>query len=452
MKKSEFIKNIGIRPDPEQAEAIMHENGPCLVLAGPGSGKTTVLTNHVRFLTQVMQVPESRILVLTFTNLAADEMKGRYCRLAGVSRTGVTFGTFHAVFYRLLCELTEISGSTVISREETVQEVDRLLREEYGKEFTPGNLAETVTDCIGRIKNGLPVNDPVALKIYPVLKDMMRRNGRIDYDDMMLSFYQLLIDDPGVLKHLRERFLYILLDEFQDINRTQYEIIRLLAGENRNVYAVGDDDQSIYGFRGSDPSYMRKFLKDFGRCRKILLSVNHRSTASVVKASRNLIRNNNSRFHKRLRARAGKGLKPCRIEFPSETEEALYICRTVEACRKAAADAGLPAPDFAVLGRTRAALKTVSDLLDDVTAKQVQLLTFHGAKGLEFDCVFIIGANEGITPVRSAADAAQLEEERRCFYVAMTRAKKYLHILYTISLYNKPVKRSRFVSEIDSLW
>lgn len=439
-----------IQFDPGQKKAVRHVKGPMLVLAGPGSGKTTVLTHRILYLKSEAKIPETEILVLTFTRAAAAEMKERYLRLADSRETKVTFGTFHSVFYRILRQYTEIGNCEICERPDALAMIGQILCKRFGEEFSPGTVCEEVYDQIGRMKNGMKVSASLPKEVYSELEEAMRRNGKIDYDDMLLKLLRMLTDDPEILRMLRSRYRYILVDEFQDLNRTQYEILKLLAGTAQNVFAVGDDDQSIYGFRGSDPGFMKQFLNDYRSAKKIVLSANHRSTGEIVKASVRLIRHNRNRFAKKLHSVNTRGLRPDIRTFEDPEEEAKYIEQRIKVLREAAEKSGLTEPTAAILARTSAVLKDVTGRMDPAVSERISTMTFHGCKGLEFDAVFIVGAAEGIAPDRrSLADGSE-EEERRAFYVAMTRARKYLHIFNTKTLYNKPVKSSEYIKEIKS--
>lgn len=448
MINKEFFHSSGLFPDRNQKKAIVHKDGPLLVLAGPGSGKTTVLTQRILYLTSVYKVPEECILVLTFTKKAASEMETRYLARKGSATSRVTFGTFHSVFYRILRENSEFGKYRLIQEDEMIRDTLSVLKKHYGTAFSGESAAENVCGGISAMKNGVKITDPLVLTVYPVLKKKYLEERKLDFDDMLLYTFRLLIDSPQLLARLRKQYRYLLVDEFQDINRTQYEVLRLLAGPACNIFAVGDDDQSIYGFRGSDPSFMKRFLKDFRKPEKILLPVNYRSASAIVKASLSLIGHNRKRFRKRLRSSAKHGPKPEIRSFPSVREEADYIKQTAARLSDVLRSSGICAPRAAVLGRTNRVLESVKKELGPDLRTQLSFLTFHASKGLEFDLVFIAGANEEITPGKRNMSGNGLEEERRCFYVAVTRAKHFLHILYTSQLYNKPVKETRFINEI----
>ncbi len=446
MNNRDFLQ--AARFDTWQLRAIRHYKGPMLVLAGPGSGKTTVLTNRIRVLTEERGVPEENILVITFTRLAAQEMKSRYLRLTGRKESTIAFGTFHSVFYSILRKDPLYREFEVAERGECLRLLYDVIFETYGKNALQITMAGDILDTFGKIKNGMEVRDEAALALFPLFSERMRERKLLDYDDMLSLCRKKLLEDESLRKELRERFRFLLIDEFQDVNRTQYETVKLVTGPEQNIFAVGDDDQSIYGFRGSSPAFMREFFRDFPHAKKVELSRNYRSTGEIVAVSRELIRNNRDRFRKDLRTKKRGGLRPVVVSFPTEKEEALYIDRTVRELMAAAEKTGYGKLTAALLARTHEALSRVTELLPEDTRSFLSAATFHASKGLEFDAVFIVAANEGITPEKRAEREGNTEEERRAFYVAMTRAKKFLHILYTETYYNKKSKVSRFVTEI----
>jgi DNA helicase-2/ATP-dependent DNA helicase PcrA len=260
--------------DERQEEAVKHMEGPCMVLAGPGSGKTTVITGRVKYLIQERGVPEERILVVTFTRAAAREMEERFLRLMGKTRSGVCFGTFHSVFYRIL---SKASGGkeTVLGPGEQRRLLTEVCRGEKIACNDEEEFLDYVTKEIGkaRCRGQIPVEEGVH-RIYEKYEELKRREGKIDFDDMMTRTRALLMEREDVLLAWRDAFRFIMIDEFQDINPMQYEIIRLLAAPENNLFIVGDDDQSIYGFRGSDPSIMLHFPEDFPETTTVLLDTN----------------------------------------------------------------------------------------------------------------------------------------------------------------------------------
>ena len=456
----------------EQQRAASHLNGPMMVIAGPGSGKTTVLTSRVENLISRHHIPAAEILVITFTRAAALEMQQRFLKKHGGGHTAVCFGTFHSVFLEMLKRY---------SRDFQVRLMDdriaQLLLKETFCELYPGkklssDMYTAMLGTVSGIKNGKLPESSLPEGVMERYTAKAEAAGLIDFDDMMLLCLKMLKKSPDILKSVRERYRYLLIDEFQDINRLQYEIVRLIAAPLNNLFIVGDDDQSIYGFRGSDPSIMLHFSRDFPNSETVLLGVNYRSCSGIVGASMRLIGYNRDRFDKKLQAfSAERGV--IRIKgFPDSRAEAAEVMRILK--EHAKIDSG--APTAAVLTRTHRSSSQFGRLLAAEAggmaassveagsmaaraaegvgtadfAENVKLYTFHGSKGLEFDIVFIIEADEGITPQASAAsERALLEEERRMFYVAATRAKKELYIFYTESEYDRKKFMSRFVSEFD---
>ena len=306
-------------------KAIMHANGPAMILAGPGSGKTFVI---VRRLVRLIEngVDPSKILVITFTKAAAIEMQIRFLKLTDSSYPEVSFGTFHSVFYQIIRNNSSKDSNIQIAtnkfRTEIVRDILSLLKasskisqDEYddGLEQIDGILSE-----ISRIKN-IDLSPSECLeniclsKVFPeIFNDYNRRLrefGQIDFDDMIVRCYELLDKNPQVRQFYQEKFKYILIDEYQDINPMQYKVVGLLLGEEKNLFAVGDDDQSIYGFRGSRPEIMLDFMesfKDHG-AKMINLDTNYRCGRKIVLAALSVIEENHVRFKKKLSASKDNG-------------------------------------------------------------------------------------------------------------------------------------------------
>lgn len=606
-----------------QSEAIRHQDGPLLVLAGPGSGKTTVVTKRVQYLVQDCHISPSSILVITFTKAAATEMKERFLRLMEQSEEkpqgygNVLFGTFHAVFFNIL-KLSYGFTAANILREETRYQymkeiVDRLKLEiDDENEFISGVLGE-----ISLIKNerislehyfSKNCAEDIFWKIFASYEQRKRNARLIDFDDMLSYTWELLTKRPDILEAWQKKFRYILVDEFQDINRLQYDILRLLAQPENNLFIVGDDDQSIYRFRGAKPEIMLNFQKDFPTAGRVLLNDNFRSTRQIVNAAGRVIRKNQSRFAKEITARGGEGPGVRILAFEDQQQECLYLLKEMQeykknggawqqmavlyrtntqprlliqkfmefnvpfrvrdqvpnlfehwiaknlfcyirlACGSKLRKDLLPVLnrpkrymnreclndeiicweymmdyykdkpyvcdkierlryDLKMLGRmgpfaainyirhvmgyeeylkeyaefrrmnaedlmevlnelqeSARAYKTYDEWfaymerykkeMDEMRKRQqevkegVHLATMHSSKGLEYDKVFILDAAEGITPYKKAVLDADLEEERRMFYVAMTRAKKELTICWAKKQFSHELTVSRFVEEM----
>ena len=600
-----------------QTKAICHKNGPAMVLAGPGSGKTLVITRRVEYLIKKYGVRPEQILVITFTKAAAKEMRERFARITKDDRFPVTFGTFHGIYYGILKWAYRMNASNIFSEEEKMM----LLREviagmeleiEDEKEFLQGIASE-----IGQIKNNRlsleeyessNCSDQMFRQIYEEYERRRKLLKKIDFDDMLVLCYELFQKRPDILQMWQKKFQYILIDEFQDINQVQYDVIRMLALPENNLFIVGDDDQSIYRFRGARPEIMLGFSKDYPNAKSIILDVNYRSTKAVVSAARRVIERNKNRYQKEIITVNEQGDNVHIQEVRHPVEESHYVREQIA---KAVA-AGTEPSQIAVLYRTntepralvetfmeyhipfqmkehlpnlyehfigrdfqsymRMALggrdrgdflmimnrpnryigrdsvdrgeisfenlrkyymekdwmvdridqlevdlkvisrmtpyaaiqyirksvgydlflneyaikrkmkledlqeliremeerakefKTIEEWFDHIekyteelrmqavtrteNRNAVSLMTFHAAKGLEYDTVFIIGANEDVTPYKKAELPEEMEEERRMFYVAMTRAKKHWMISYVREKNGKAMEQSRFLGEL----
>ncbi len=598
-----------------QAKAVSHKDGPCLVLAGPGSGKTLTIVNRIKYLIEKCNVRPEEILVVTFTRFAAQEMKNRLCSLMGKKNLPVTAGTFHGIFYGILRCTYRMNGQNILSEEEKYQLLREVISRQEAEVFDEEDFISDIAAEIGKIKNNrLDVEEYVPEKcsaetfreIYSQYEEERKRRRKIDFDDMLVLCYNLLSSRPEVLEGWQRKFRYILIDEFQDINRIQYDVIRLLALPQNNIFVVGDDDQAIYGFRGADSELMFQFRKDYPQADQILLGMNYRSTEYIVRNSLKVIRHNERRFEKQLEAYRKGGACLHVQELADPAEEAEYILDEIEKC----ISDGVRPEDIAVLfrihtdagpvaealverripfqmkehlpniynhfigkdirayfrlamgerrrqdflqvmnrpkryiGRDSLAGRAVSfedirnhycdkewmmdridqfewdvkmlakmapyaaiqyirkrigyddflrdyafshniprtDLTDVIqeiaeaarpyrtleewfrhveeythilqekqkkdNPEGVRLMTIHAAKGLEFHTVFILDANEGRIPYKKARTDAQTEEERRLFYVAMTRAREKLTVCYVKTKSGKETAPSRFVDEL----
>lgn len=313
-----------------QRLAAAHGEGPMLVLAGPGSGKTFTITRRIFRLTQ-QHIPPDRILVITFTREAAQSMQKRYREQYGASP--VCFGTFHSVFYHILKE------SRAGAREQLLKPSDKkdillpLIQKykiDHDRSGSTQELPSELADVMDRIlaafsyfKNTLNMEKAAACleepwreafqTLFDGYESVRRRKGGLDFDDMVYDCMKLFQGRADILALWRRRFSFFLIDEFQDINPVQYQTVRLLAAPLDNVFAVGDDDQSIYAFRGSDPSLMRRFSEDYPGAKQVLLDINYRSTAPVVEASLKVISQNTQRFEKTLKAAEA-------VEHPDKSE------------------------------------------------------------------------------------------------------------------------------------
>ena len=608
-----------------QDEAIKHGNGPCMVLAPPGSGKTLIVTERTRYLIEESGVRPDQILVITFTRYAAREMKERFERLTAGKNYPVTFGTFHSIFYGILKCAYGIGANNLMSEKESSVLLQEVL-DQTDIESTPevedeDELVRELLREVGMVKNGLYhlkdfhskylTQDEFA-EVFRSYEHQKKELKKFDFDDMLVQCYALFRKKPEILQGWQKRFQYILIDEFQDINRVQYEVIRMLAAPRYNLFVVGDDDQSIYGFRGAKPELMLYMKQEFPALRTISLTVNYRSTEFITGAAARVILHNDTRFYKRVQSFRGRGQNVHVQEVLDEQEEAQYVTEEIQ--KKL--DQGIKPGEIAVLFRTAVQARMISEILSehripfemreyvtnfykhfivkdmmaylqlaagkrdrslflticnrplrylarnsmenrqvnfedlrkfycdkdwmldiidqfdvdvrmmknmapyaaiqyirkkigyddflkeyaekhqipwkqlmDVVAEleersknfksydeweihiakytqeleeqqakarkikgerenKVQLMTIHSAKGLEFEDVFVIHANEGGIPHQKAEKKEEIEEERRLFYVALTRAKNNLCISYITQKNGNSIKPSRFVEEL----
>lgn len=316
-----------------QLRAVKHFTGPMLLLAGPGSGKTFTIIERIRYLIEERGIEPSQILVITFTKAAAAEMEQRFLQAVEGKSSIVSFGTFHAVYFHILRQTYQYTSQNIISEKEKKEYLKQVLNEVRKKgaqiesELTEHLLGEfgRVKNSIGGIKNysyesGLIEPEEFG-KIYRRYREICMKERKMDFDDMALQCLELFRKRPDILKKWQKKYSFIMIDEFQDINLAQYEVIRLLSGEGQNLTVVGDDDQSIYGFRGADPSIMKKFLDDFPKAQTVMLDKNYRSAKSIVRFSMQVIKENNNRFPKMIQAAAKKNGNISIKKFRNKEEE-----------------------------------------------------------------------------------------------------------------------------------
>jgi DNA helicase II / ATP-dependent DNA helicase PcrA len=357
--------------NPAQREAVEHVEGPLLVLAGAGSGKTRVLTMRIAALIDRHGVPPDRIFAVTFTNKAAGEMKHRIGTLLHRDPTGLWIGTFHSLSARLLRREAELLGFT---RQFTIYDEDdrlgliRRLMERQGhsvKLFPPRAVQSVISAAKNRMMSPAELESSssfdrlsqVAAEVYTALGPALKAANAMDFDDLLLHPLTLFREHPERLRAYQNRFRFILVDEFQDTNRAQYQLIRLL-GEHGNVCAVGDDDQSIYGWRGADVRNMQDFLKDFPNARLVRLEENYRSTQVVLDAANGVIAENSGRIGKTLTTRRRGGESVTLVAAADERDEAEWVVRELQK-RSAAGDWQLS--EMAVLYRTNSQSRALEE-------------------------------------------------------------------------------------------
>ncbi|MEP7155718.1 MAG: UvrD-helicase domain-containing protein [Betaproteobacteria bacterium] len=356
--------------NPEQLRAVTLGRESALVLAGAGSGKTRVLTTRIAFLLQTGQVSQSGILAVTFTNKAAKEMLGRLSAMMPINTRGMWIGTFHGLCNRMLRahyrDANLPQTFQILDSADQQSAVKRLLKTLNVDEekFKPREMCWFFNSCKeqGLRANAVEATDEFTRRqvdLYRAYDEQCQREGVVDFAELLLRCYELLLKNPALLEHYRERFKFILVDEFQDTNRLQYQWIRLLASGGAAMFAVGDDDQSIYKFRGADVGNMRDFQRDFAGPNVVKLEQNYRSQGNILDAANAVIQHNKERLGKNLWTEAGKG-EPIRIfAGASDNDEAQFIIEEVKALNRS----GTALVDMALLYRSNAQSRVLEHAL-----------------------------------------------------------------------------------------
>ncbi len=473
--------------NPGQREAVTHTLGPLLIKAGPGTGKTLTLARRIAYLLGEGMAKPAEILAITFTNKAAEEMAERLGRLLK-DASGLTIKTFHALGAQILRESLE-GDFRVLSEGERLKLARGLSR---GKTLP----AREFLDRVSSLKQKLlypgdldaAEEDETFRALFIAYEEALKQQGTLDFDDLIARPLRLLRSSPMLLSQLRSRFRHILVDEHQDINEAQYLLLRLLAAEDSpNLFAIGDPDQAIYGFRGARAEYFFKFFEDFPGAKLISLEQSYRSTETILKASGKLITEEGAAGGARLWSGIIDDEMIVLGELRSDREEADYVAAEIERLIGGVSHRELEAgrvekvrpkrevgfSDIAILYRLHAQAGPLEEALSrrgipcqraaqeplhetdplDFRAEKVNLLTLHAAKGLEFPVVFMTGCEEGLIPYQKAGGSFSLEEERRLFYVGMTRAKRKLFLTRAKNrtLFGKklPGAPSPFILEIE---
>ncbi len=365
-----------------QSKAITHGEGPMLVLAGPGSGKTFVITQRIKHLITQNRISPESILVITFTKAAATEMQQRFRRIMDENFYPVVFGTFHSVFFHILRQVYSFNASSIVKESEKYRLLTEILKKIPNKQVNQMNKKDEdgsispdteylskVLSEISRFKNlGASSENYESevcpkeefIQIYRAYQLEMRHRKKVDFDDMLLLCRQVLLERPDILKQWQERFEYILIDEFQDINPLQYEVIQMLAKPQNHIFAVGDDDQAIYGFRGSKPELMFRFFEDYPDAKRVLLNVNYRSKQGIVQQAGRLIERNKSRFAKEVSAQ-NKALDGVRLQsFLSRAQQEENIIALI---KQYMVQEGACYNDIAIIYRTNISASDIADRL-----------------------------------------------------------------------------------------
>jgi DNA helicase-2/ATP-dependent DNA helicase PcrA len=357
--------------NPPQREAATHTDGPLLIFAGAGSGKTRVLTTRIAYLIGSHQVWPDRLLAVTFTNKAAREMKSRVETLVGEGSERMWVGTFHSTAVKILrreAQRISIVPSFVIFDDDDTRAALRRVLEELRldpKRYPVGMLSNAISQAKSELKRpedypNRSYQDEIVRRVYESYQDVLRRSGGLDFDDLIMKLVELFRTDAEALEKWRDRFRHVLVDEYQDTNRAQYVLVNLLAAEHRNVAVVGDDDQSIYRFRGADIRNILDFRKDYPDARVVHLEQNYRSSQAILDAAYSVIRNNPERAEKRLWTQRAGGEKVMATQAYNEVEEGEFVADEIERLRKTEKRGY---SDFAVLYRTNAQSRAFEDVL-----------------------------------------------------------------------------------------
>ena len=461
-----------MRYNEEQVQAIHHSNGPALIVAGPGSGKTAVIVSRICALIEQAQIPAGKILAVTFSRKAADNMKRRFLNIMPGSDIPF-FGTFHSIFFMILKQAYGLSSANIVSEDQKENILLNAADHDQIEYEDPFDFASALINEISKVKSGgskpesfiSSVVTPAEFrKLYEAYTLALTKQKLIDFDDMLSLCLKLLTEREDIRNYWQKRFRYILVDEFQDINLLQYQIIRILAAPQNNLFAVGDDDQSIYAFRGASPKIMRRFLNDYPDAVLIKLIKSYRCPTPVLNCSHKIIIQNKGRIQKKMESLHGssfgivqirkcknqlaeyesiaKDIRKLLREGTNPREVAILLRRSLEfpVIQKVLANYGITTETMQQYdkGASREASLTKH-------SSCVQLMTIHAAKGLEFRHVYLPDVSEGILPAKKSYTKDALEEERRILYVAMTRAAESLKIYFPEKIRNKKTAPSRFL-------
>lgn len=357
--------------NPEQAEAVIYDNGPLLILAGAGSGKTTVLTHRIAHFVVNLGIPSNRILGVTFTNKAANEMKERIIRLIGDKSEFPFLGTFHSICAKVLRydgRNVGLEPSFTIydseDQKDLIKEAMKTLNMDL-KEFNPSAILWAISSAKNDLINSKQYGDLVGdyftenvAKVYPLYQSLLSERNAVDFDDMIMKTIQLFSENKEIAQKYIDRFDQILIDEYQDTNKAQYQLIKTLAIQKQNLSVVGDEDQSIYGWRGADIQNILSFEKDFKNAKIIKLEQNYRSTQIILDAAHSVITKNTERRDKKLWSEKKTGPKILIYEAQNEVDEAAFIVKKITELQSTTS---LKLKDIAVLYRANAQSRSLEE-------------------------------------------------------------------------------------------
>lgn len=389
------MNNMLDKLNERQKEAVLATEGPVLVFAGAGSGKTTVLVNRIAYMISEKHIRPWNILAITFTNKAAREMKDRIERLLGDTAKDMWIGTFHSVCVRILRSCIDLLGYSrdfvIYDTADTKTVMKECLRELDidEKSFPVRNVLSIISNAKNDLMDAATFENvyksdyrmSIIAKIYYRYQTKLRKNNAVDFDDIILNTVKILSENPDVLSKYQDKFQYILVDEYQDTNNSQYLLINLLAQANRNLCVVGDDDQSIYKFRGANIGNILNFEDDYSDVQKITLDQNYRSTQNILDAANSVISNNKGRMGKSLWTSNGDGNKVFVYTGTNEYDEARYIARQI----KKHFDEQGSFSDCAILYRTNAQSRVIEEMLmrESVPYKVLSGLRFYDRKEIK---------------------------------------------------------------------
>lgn len=380
--------------NPNQQEAVQTTDGPILVLAGAGSGKTKVLTTKIAYLIHEKQVLPSSILAITFTNKAAKEMKSRVVSLLGTIANRIQISTFHSFGLLVVKEnydkLDFKANFTILDSDDSLTIIKKIMRE-MGYDITHYN-PKVIRNRISGAKNELMTPDDyekyassdfeqIVVSVYRQYQTKLIITNSLDFDDLLMLPIKLFKENPDVLKKYQERFKYILIDEYQDTNEAQYTLVKMISAKYKNICVVGDNDQSIYSFRGSNYRNILNFENDYENPKVIILEENYRSTKNILNAANSVIKNNKQRKEKNLWTDNDTGEKIKYYRANDEKDEAYYVVKTI----KKLIEAGNKRDDIAILYRTNAQSRNIEDALlrETIPYKVVGSLNFYNRKEIK---------------------------------------------------------------------
>ena len=378
----------------EQKEAVLYNDGPLLILAGAGSGKTKVLTTKVAYLIEEKNISPYEILAITFTNKAAKEMKDRLNLLIGDISRNIQVSTFHSFGLRLLRDNCNVLGYdrnfVIMDSDDSLTVVKKILKDmDYDpKVYNPRAIRNKISSCKNEMimprddeKYAVSEYEKVVLKVYEKYKEKLRRNNSVDFDDLLILPIRLFNENKDILEKYQDRFKYVLIDEYQDTNEAQYILTKLISSKYRNITCVGDDSQSIYSFRGANYKNILNFEKDYKDAKTILLEQNYRSTKTILNAANDVIRNNKARKDKNLWTANEEGEKIKYYRAYNERDEAQYTIRKI----KELVARNVSYQDIAILYRTNAQSRTLEEemLKENMPYRVVGSFYFYSRKEIK---------------------------------------------------------------------